>query len=137
MREINRSNTPGEVDQPAPTTSAPAGFLDSAQELATDSGAFLSGLTATLRAEGQLNAELVKTVVLSRIAEIVGWSLTWALLLIFAGYAIAAHTGSVPAAFAAVAILHLVALASLARLRRKHQQKIGFSRTRALLTGNK
>lgn len=136
MREPEPQRTSGLADRPAPASPAPADTLRTAGEAAKDSGRLAAGVAKTFRKETRLNTELVKVVALAHIAELIGFALTWAVLLAFVGYATYVVTDNGFIAFAVAGGLQLVAMAAIMRGRRGYQKKMGYPRTRALMTGS-
>lgn len=125
-----------DTEAAAPASPASADFLASAAAFTGEVGELAAGVAETMRLETELNVELVKALAVTRIAEIVGWSFAWAIVLIVSGYATFSLTANPLISFAVVGALQIAALAVLAYRRRKYRQLMGFGRTRALLTGD-
>lgn len=131
------TDRPNEVEETAaPDLTAHADLLSSTAAFAGGAGELAAGVTETLRLESRLNVELMKSIAATRIAEIIGWSFAWALLLLLAGFSALQLTANMYIAFAVAGALQIAALVVLAHRRRKYRQCMGFERTRALLTGS-
>lgn len=135
MRPLEEQDSTGAAGNPPPTKPAEADLLRSAGQFTNESRLFVQGLASTFRTESRLNVALAKSVLVSGVVEFVGWILAWAILLGLAGSAIFVVSENILVAFSGVAALQLGILWLLALRRRRRQKRMGFSRTRELVTG--